>query len=94
MAPPPKKALVLCLKGRPLAEHQKRTPFSAQLTRCRSTLVREWTTREQQQLVELIDDVPVEQVARVLRRPPASVRSMLHRLGLVAFELLSKIGQA
>jgi hypothetical protein len=43
---------------------------------------REWTTREQQRLIELIDDVPVEEVARVLRRPPASVRSMLHRLGL------------
>jgi hypothetical protein len=43
---------------------------------------REWTIREQQKLVELIDDVPVEEAARVLRRPPASVRSMLHRLGL------------
>ena len=43
---------------------------------------REWTTREQQRLVELIDDVPVEEASRVLRRPPASVRSMLHRLGL------------
>ena len=43
---------------------------------------REWTTREQQRLVELIDDVPVEEAARILRRPPASVRSMLHRLGL------------
>ena len=43
---------------------------------------REWTTREQQRLVELMDDVPVEEAARVLHRPPASVRSMLHRLGL------------
>jgi len=43
---------------------------------------REWTTREQQRLIELMDDVPVEEAARVLRRPPASVRSMLHRLGL------------
>jgi hypothetical protein len=43
---------------------------------------REWTTREQQRLVELMDAVPVEEAARVLRRPPASVRSMLHRLGL------------
>jgi len=43
---------------------------------------REWTTREQQRLIELVDDVPVEEAARVLRRPPASVRSMLHRLGL------------
>jgi hypothetical protein len=43
---------------------------------------REWTTREQQHLIELMNDVPVEEAARVLRRPPASVRSMLHRLGL------------
>jgi hypothetical protein len=43
---------------------------------------REWTTREQQRLIELMNDVPVEEAARVLRRPPASVRSMLHRLGL------------
>ncbi len=43
---------------------------------------REWTTREQQRLVELMNDVPVEEAARVLRRPPSSVRSMLHRLGL------------
>ena len=43
---------------------------------------REWTTREQQRLIELIDDVPVEEAARILRRPPASLRSMLHRLGL------------
>jgi len=43
---------------------------------------REWTTREQQRLIDLMDVVPVEEAARVLRRPPASVRSMLHRLGL------------
>jgi hypothetical protein len=43
---------------------------------------REWTTREQQRLIELMNDVPVAEAARVLRRPPASVRSMLHRLGL------------
>ena len=43
---------------------------------------REWTTREPQRLIELMDDVPVEEAARVLRRPPASIRSMLHRLGL------------
>src|SRR5579864_3645525 len=43
---------------------------------------REWTKPEQQRLVELIDSVPVEEAARILRRPPASVRSMLHRLGL------------
>jgi len=45
---------------------------------------REWTTRERQRLVELIDDVPIEEAARILHRPPASVRSMLHRLGLGA----------
>lgn len=45
---------------------------------------REWTTREQQRLIELMNDVPVEEAARVLRRPAASVRSMLHRLGLGA----------
>ena len=45
---------------------------------------REWTTREQQRLIELIDDVTVEEAARVLRRPPGSVRSMLHRLGFGA----------
>lgn len=43
---------------------------------------REWTTREQQRLIELVDDVPVQEAARILRRPPASVRSMLHRLGI------------
>ena len=43
---------------------------------------REWTTREQQRLIQLMDDVPVEEAARVLRRRPASVRSMLHRLGM------------
>ena len=43
---------------------------------------REWTTRERQRLIELMDNVPVEEAARILRRPPASVRSMLHRLGL------------
>jgi hypothetical protein len=43
---------------------------------------REWTTRERQHLIELLDEVPVDEAARALRRPPASVRSMLHRLGL------------
>lgn len=45
---------------------------------------REWTKPEQQRLIELIDRVPVEEAARILRRPAASVRSMLHRLGLGA----------
>jgi hypothetical protein len=43
---------------------------------------REWTISEQQRLIELIEDVPIEEAARILHRPPASVRSMLHRLGL------------
>jgi len=43
---------------------------------------REWTKREQQRLTDLIDNVPVEEAARILRRSAASVRSMLHRLGL------------
>lgn len=43
---------------------------------------REWTKPEQQRLVELIDSGPVEEAARILRRPPASVRAMLYRLGL------------
>ena len=37
---------------------------------------------EQQRLIELIEDVPIEEAARILHRPSASVRSMLHRLGL------------
>lgn len=43
---------------------------------------REWTKPEQQRLLDLISSMPVEEVAKVLRRPSGSVRSMLHRLGL------------
>lgn len=43
---------------------------------------REWTKPEQQRLVDLLDSVPAQEAARILRRPIASVRSMLHRLGL------------
>lgn len=43
---------------------------------------REWTKPEQQRLLDLITSMPVEDVAKVLRRPSGSVRSMLHRLGL------------
>jgi hypothetical protein len=43
---------------------------------------REWTKREQQRLLDLIATVPVEEAARSLNRPPGSVRSMLHRLGM------------
>lgn len=43
---------------------------------------REWTKPEQQHLLDLITTMPVEDVAKVLRRPASSVRSMLHRLGM------------
>ena len=43
---------------------------------------REWTKPEQQRLLDLITTMPVEEVAKILRRPPGSVRSMLHRLGI------------
>src|SRR4029077_13703060 len=43
---------------------------------------REWTKPEQQRLLDLIATMPVEEAAKVLRRPAGSVRSMLHRLGV------------
>jgi hypothetical protein len=43
---------------------------------------REWTKPEQQRLIDLVSSMPVEEAARVLRRPATSVRSMLHRLGV------------
>jgi hypothetical protein len=43
---------------------------------------RDWTKPEQQRLLDLITTMPVEEAARILRRPSASVRSMLHRLGV------------
>jgi hypothetical protein len=43
---------------------------------------REWTKPEQQRLLDLIITMPVEEAAKVLRRPSGSVRSMLHRLGM------------
>jgi hypothetical protein len=43
---------------------------------------REWTKPEQQRLLDLIVTMPVEEAAKVLRRPSGSVRSMLHRLGM------------
>lgn len=43
---------------------------------------REWTKPEQQRLLDLITTIPVEEVAKILRRPSGSVRSMLHRLGI------------
>jgi hypothetical protein len=43
---------------------------------------REWTKPEQQRLLDLIIATPVEEAAKILRRPAGSVRSMLHRLGI------------
>jgi hypothetical protein len=43
---------------------------------------REWTKPEQQRLLDLIATMPVEDAAKILRRRSASVRSMLHRLGI------------
>lgn len=43
---------------------------------------REWTKPEQQRLLDLITAMPVEEAAKILRRPAGSVRSMLHRLGI------------
>lgn len=43
---------------------------------------REWTKPEQQRLLDLIAAMPVEEAAKILRRPAGSVRSMLHRLGM------------
>lgn len=41
---------------------------------------RDWTKVEQQRLLDLIASLPVEEVAKILRRSSRSVRSMLHRL--------------
>jgi hypothetical protein len=43
---------------------------------------REWTKPEQQRLMDLVSSMPVEEAAKILRRPATSVRSMLHRLGV------------
>jgi hypothetical protein len=40
----------------------------------------EWTKAEQQRLLDLVSSVPIKEAATNLRRTPASVRSMLHRL--------------
>ena len=49
---------------------------------------RPWTRGEQQKLLDLIAIQPVHEVTLMLRRSPASVRSMLQRLGATA-----KMGQ-
>jgi hypothetical protein len=43
---------------------------------------RGWTKPEQQRLLDLITAMPVEEAAKILRRPAGSVRSMLHRFGM------------
>ncbi len=59
-----------CLRFlRELGVHQKRA-------------YRAWTKPEQQRLLDLIAAMPVEEAAKILRRPAGSVRSMLHRLGM------------
>jgi hypothetical protein len=45
---------------------------------------REWTKPEQQRLLDLIITMPADEAAKILRRAPGSVRSMLHRLGIGA----------
>jgi hypothetical protein len=42
---------------------------------------RPWTKPEQQQLFDLIESCPVEEVSRIMQRSPHSIRAMLHRLG-------------
>jgi hypothetical protein len=42
---------------------------------------REWTDKEQQTLLDAIASRPLHEVSLLLRRSPASVRSMLRRLG-------------
>jgi hypothetical protein len=56
--------------------------FLQELGLHRKRTYREWTKPEQQRLLDLITTMPVADVAKVLRRPPSSVRSMLHRLGM------------
>jgi hypothetical protein len=56
--------------------------FARQFGIARKRSYREWTKREQQRLLDLITALPVEEAARILNRPPGSVRSMLHRLGI------------
>lgn len=41
---------------------------------------REWTKAEQQRLLDLVASMPVEEAAKIMRRPSGWVRSMLHRL--------------
>jgi hypothetical protein len=56
--------------------------FLCELGVNRKRAYREWTKPEQQRLLDLISGMPVEEAAKILRRPAGSVRSMLHRLGM------------
>jgi hypothetical protein len=47
----------------------------------------EWTKPEQRRLLDLITTMPVDEAAKILRRPPGSVRSMLHREWFTKFSL-------
>ena len=59
-------------------------PFVRRLGLAPQRSYREWTTGEQRHLIELIEEVPIREAAKILRRSPPSIRSMLHRLGLGA----------
>jgi hypothetical protein len=54
--------------------------FLRQMGVTRKRSYRPWTKAEQQRLLDLVASVPVEEAAKIMRRPPGSVRSMLHRL--------------
>jgi|SRR5882724_922346 len=54
--------------------------FLRQLGLTQNRSYREWTKAEQQRLLDLVTSIPVVEAAKILRRPPGSVRSMLHRL--------------
>lgn len=56
--------------------------FLRELGVSQKRVYREWTKPEQQRLLDLITSMPVEEAAKILRRPVGSVRSMLHRLGI------------
>jgi hypothetical protein len=55
--------------------------FARQLGIGSKQTYRPWTRREQQKLLDLIAVHPFHEVTLILRRSPASVRSMLQRLG-------------
>jgi len=58
--------------------------FARQLGVTSKRSYRQWTTTEQQKLLDLIASHSLEEVTTLLRRSPTSIRSMLHRLGASA----------